>query len=185
MPPFATNPCDLRVLGKSRAEWNHTILLNLNVRTLLENDVLLLLELVDFSPSLLLDKPNELNRDNLYPIAWGYLRLSGLSKYHIKDNKIQLYENIFDTRKYDMTETGHKRQHNVPDIYFDFIWPNKKTYPGYITVSVDPVHCPAITQVPKDPSSVFEEEILQEYQGGNRSRSMLTIAHQEYIRVLH
>lgn len=149
------------------------------MRNLLENDVLLLFELVDFSPTLLLDRPQELNRDSLYPIAWGYLRLSGLSKYHMKDNKIQLYKNIFDTRAFDKTATGKRRQQNVPDIYYDFLWPNKTAYEGYISVNVDAVRCPPIIQVPKDPANVFEEEILQEYHGGNKSRSMLSVHQHE------
>lgn len=169
MPPFATNPCDLRVLGKSRAEWDHTILLNLNLRGLLESDVLILFEVVDFSQILLLNQPQMLNRDNFYPIAWGYLRLSGLSKYHLGESKIQLYNHVFDTLKFDKTETGKKRQHNVPDVYFDFIWPKKTEYPGYISIFIEETECPRISKILKDPAHVFEEEILQEYHG-ERSR---------------
>ena len=60
----------------------------MDLEKLIENDVLILFELLDFSPMLLLEKPEKLNRSNHYPIAWAYLRLSGLAQYHVGSSKV-------------------------------------------------------------------------------------------------
>ena len=41
IPPFATNACDLRAIGKSRAEWYEDIIVNADLERLVDNDVLL------------------------------------------------------------------------------------------------------------------------------------------------
>lgn len=175
IPPFATNPCDLRVLGKARAEWGKEIIINLDVERLVDSDVLLLFELVDFSPMLILDKPQALNRSNLYPIAWGYLRISGLSQYHIGDSRLQLYHHIFDSRKYGQSETAKRNMYQVPDVYFDFIWPLKRKYEGYLAIEISPVNFPKqVKFVPKEPYNIFEEEVMGD-PSLNRSRTLIQL----------
>lgn len=164
IPPFATNTCDLRTIGKSSTEWNEDILINADLEKLVDNDILLLFELLDYSPYLLLENPDALNRNNYLPIAWGYLRLSGLSQCHIGYTKVQLYENIFDTKKYDKTSTALNRSFDVPDVYFDFLWPKKIKYEGFLAIDISAVECPTrIATFLKDPMNVFEEEEMGDY----------------------
>jgi hypothetical protein len=67
-----------------------------------------------------------LDANNNYRIAWGYLRLSGLAKYHFGNSKVQLYKYKFSpslvAARY-LKSTYPK----VPAVYYDFIWPNKVT----------------------------------------------------------
>ena len=60
----------------------------------------------------------------------------------------------------------------VPDVYYEFIWPNKEKYEGYIDVDIFPDDYPNKIQfVPKDPMNIFQEEDMGEFYG-NRTRSM-------------
>ncbi len=168
IPPFATNACDLRAIGKSRAEWYEDIIVNADLERLVDNDVLLLFELLDFSPFLLVENPAELSREGFFRVAWGYLRLAGLSQYHVGQSKVQLHNYIFDTRKYEKTRTAANNLYNTPDVYFDFVWPLKSKYEGYLAIDFLPEACPESKRIyPKDPLSVFEEEegIDQEKRG--------------------
>ena len=159
IPPFATNSCDLRAIGKSRAEWYEDIVVNVDLERFIENDVLLLFEVLDFSPYLLIENPAELSREGFFRVAWGYLRLAGLSQCHVGQSKVQLYNHIFDTRKYEKTKTAGNNVYNTPDVYFDFVWPIKSKYEGYLAIDFVPESCPEAVRVfPKDPLSVFEEE---------------------------
>lgn len=138
----------------------------------LENEVLMLFELLDFSPILMLERPQTLNREGLYPIAWGFLRLSGLAQYHTEDSKVQLYEHLFDGKKFETTQRFKFNDNKVPDVYYDFIWPDKVKYPGFISLRIDCKRIPMITRVMKDPYHIYEEEINEDYIAGNRSKSI-------------
>lgn len=170
MPPFATNTFDLRVAGKSQADWRETFLVNVNVEKLIDSDVLLMFEVLDFSPMLVLEKPEVLNRENLYPVAWGYLRLSGLSQYHIGESKVQMFYPVFDTKKFATTKACQTQLYNVPDVYYDFIWPNKTKYEGYLILDISPVdHPDQLRRIAKDPETVFEAEDMGPFNRGRQS----------------
>lgn len=47
---------------------------------------------------------------------------------------------------------------NVPDVYFDFLWPNKDKYLSYISVNVSAVKVPIVEVVEQDPVDLFEIE---------------------------
>jgi hypothetical protein len=85
---------------------------------------IIIFEILDFSVSLLKENSAILDNNNNYRIAWGYLRLSGLAKFHFGNSKIQLFKHKFSPST---VSTKHLKSSypRVPFVYYDFIWPNK------------------------------------------------------------
>lgn len=75
--PISTQMYDLRIKGMNLAQWNEEFVLNENARYLLSPNVIFLFEILDFNTNLMFESPGLLNADNLYPIAWAYLRPVG------------------------------------------------------------------------------------------------------------
>ena len=70
---------DLRVKGMNFAQWGEEFIINEHAKYLLQPNVIFLFEILDFNAQMMFDYPELLNADNLYPIAWGYLRPVGAS----------------------------------------------------------------------------------------------------------
>jgi hypothetical protein len=51
--------------------------INENARYIMMPNVIFLFEILDFNTSLIFENPSLLNADNLYPVAWAYLRPLG------------------------------------------------------------------------------------------------------------
>jgi hypothetical protein len=75
--PISTQMYDLRVKGMNLAQWQEEFVINENARYLLSPNVIFLFEILDFNTNLMFESPGLLNADNLYPIAWAYLRPVG------------------------------------------------------------------------------------------------------------
>jgi len=75
--PLSTQMYDLRVKGMNLAQWNEEFTINQNASYLLQPNVLFLFEILDFNAQLLFESPELLNAENMYPIAWAYLRPVG------------------------------------------------------------------------------------------------------------
>ena len=89
---------DLRVKGMNLAQWHEEFVINENARYLLQQNVIFLFEILDFNPNMIFESPDLLNADNLYPIAWAYLRPVGAAQIHLARTRLQLYRYKF---KYD------------------------------------------------------------------------------------
>jgi hypothetical protein len=103
---------------------------------MLTPNVVILFEILDFSPNLLIEKDSNLTKDGFYRIAWAFLRPIGSAKVHLDSlSKLQLYtykmKSHFDQKKQRFSLAEH-----TPDVYYDFIWLNKTKYPGYLNVSI-------------------------------------------------
>jgi len=157
IPPFATNCCDLRLEGIARARWNYSIILNEEASYLYDPKHIILFEILDFSKDLLKQNSNMLDSNNHYRIAWGYLRLAGLAKNHIGLSKIQLFKYKFDP-SYTATLNIQKIYKRIPFVYFDFIWPNKTNYEGYLNVQVNGIIKPPLTRVQRTSKNIYEIE---------------------------
>ena len=77
MLPFSTQMYDLRIKGQNMAQWDEDFVINERASRLLDPDVLLLFEILDFNPNMILEHRALLNADLLYPVAWAYLRPVG------------------------------------------------------------------------------------------------------------
>ena len=86
---------DLRVKGMNLAQWQEEFVINENARYLLQSNVIFLFEILDFNPNMIFESPELLNADNLYPIAWAYLRQVGAAQIHLARTRLQLYRYRF------------------------------------------------------------------------------------------
>jgi hypothetical protein len=102
-----------------------------------------------------------LNKDNLYRIAWSYLRLKGLAKTHVGYYKLQFYRYYFNSKKYANLPVSSALS-NVPEVYFDFLWPEKSQYSSFLSLNLSAGVIPKIQTVEKDPIDVFEVEEIDE-----------------------
>ncbi len=156
IPPFATRYCDFRVTGENRAEYYESFLINESLESLYSENTVLLFEILDYNPGLILaDSP--LLRDNMYPVAWAYLRPLGESLLHSSTKRLQLYRYKF-TPTADFVKTVGA-DIRTPLVFFDFNWPVHTEYPSFLEIDITFVKIPPKALVQRPSLNVFEEEI--------------------------
>ena len=96
--PLSTQMFDLRVKGMNLAQWNEDFVINQSAKYLLQPNVIILFEILDFNAEMMFESPELLNADHFYPIAWAYLRPVGAAQIHLSRTRLQLYRYKF---KYD------------------------------------------------------------------------------------
>jgi hypothetical protein len=89
--PITTKHYDLRRKAENFCSWYEEFVIDISVEEFLKPNNVILFEILDYSPALLLDGSKLLNSDNMMPIAWGFLRPNGKARQHLADSKIQLY----------------------------------------------------------------------------------------------
>ena len=170
IPPFATNCCDLRISGNTRAKWTDKILINEDCSSLLGPNTLILFELLDFNKKLITEGSKLLDSNLNYRIAWGYIRPIGTAKNHVGFSKVQLFKYKFHPK--DPTRANlFKSNRRVPYVYFDFLWPVKRKYDGYLSIQMLLVDRPQVTFLNVE-SSRNQFEIEGFPQGLNLSKKL-------------
>ena len=166
--PLGTCNCDLRVRGESRALFDESFVLNIPPTKVLKSTTVAIFELLDYSLALLREPKTQLKltQDNLYPIAWGYLRLVGESNIHLGPKRIQLYEYLFNSKSDSALTISAKSNiadFRTPQVFYDFNWPFHTPYPSYLDIQ--------LTLVPKmDPYRVIDKSLYAwEYEVGKRT----------------
>jgi jouberin len=121
--PFSTQMYDLRVKGMNFAQWHEEFIINENAKYIMQPNVIFLFEILEFNTNMIFESPELLNADNLYPIAWAYLRPVGAAQIHLSRTRLQLYKYKF---KYD-AEVKKSRliDPRTPPVFLEFNWPNK------------------------------------------------------------
>jgi hypothetical protein len=74
---MSTSIYDMRVKGVNYCEWNEEFIINECASNIFKPYVVIMFEILEFNPILLIDQSQNLNGDNLYPVAWAYLRPLG------------------------------------------------------------------------------------------------------------
>lgn len=123
---------DLRVKGMNLAQWHEDFYLNENARHVLQPNVIFLFEILDFNPQMLFESPDLLNADNLYPVAWAYLRPVGAAQIHLGKSRLQLYKHKF---RYDQ-DSKKRFDPRTPPVFLEFNWPRKEEYPSFLEVDL-------------------------------------------------
>ena len=90
--PVSTKSYDLRINAENIAHWDEDFVFDITLPQFFKSSTVVLFELLDYSPSLILKRSKMLNADNLLPLAWGYLRPMGVSQVHLAATKVQLYQ---------------------------------------------------------------------------------------------
>ena len=118
--PLSTRPFDLRISGETKAEYEEAFIIKELVGDIIKESTVMLFEILDYNHKLILEDKSQLNRDNLLPIAWGYLRVLGESNIHLRKKKIQLYYH-----KYKFNPVMNKKGIDLrtPEVFYDFNWP--------------------------------------------------------------
>lgn len=89
--PITTKHYDLREKAENFCSWYENFIIDISVEEFLKPNNVILFEILDYSPALLLENSKLLNSDNMVPVAWGFLRPVGKVRQHLADSKIQLY----------------------------------------------------------------------------------------------
>lgn len=129
LQPFATNFYDMRIKGKTTCEWNESFIINEHIGNLLRPRTLMLFEILECSPLLIAQKSKLLNRDKLYPVAWGFLRPLGQANIHMGRNRVQLY-------KYKMAQTFDTKDFRTPDVLLEFNFSKWDKYNTFLEVDL-------------------------------------------------
>ena len=133
IPPFATCPYDLREKGESYAEWNEDFYINEKASAILNTDIIILFELLDYNLNYKLNPIEEC----ILPIAWGYLKPVGFSQTYLGKHKIQLYKHKFKRGK-NLTEMKKKdfNYSRTPDILYELDWIKKEKYQTFLQIKL-------------------------------------------------
>ena len=78
----------MRINGVNYCEWNEEFIINESAANILKPSVVILFEVLEFNPTLVFEESPHLNSDNLYRVAWAYLRPLGASSIHMDSTKL-------------------------------------------------------------------------------------------------
>lgn len=132
--PLSTQMFDLRVKGMNLAQWSEEFVINESARFILQPNIIFLFEILDFNPLMIFENPQLLNADNLYPIAWAYLRPVGTAQIHLARTRLQLYRYKF---KYDEEIKKSKAlDPRTPPVFLEFNWPKREQYPSFLEIEL-------------------------------------------------
>ena len=95
-------------------------------------------ELLDFphDPSLLIgpQRSNLLRYDNLYPIAWAYLRPLGSARCHMERIKLQFYK--FKFKPDDSLKFNRPVDPRTPDVLLELDWDHKEKFNSFLEIEL-------------------------------------------------
>ena len=88
MLPLATRFFDMRIKGHNSCQWNEEFVINEYAEHLLQENVVILFEIIEMNPGLIMKGDSRLNSENLYPIAWAFLRPLGAAHIHMTRSRL-------------------------------------------------------------------------------------------------
>ena len=136
--PMSTKMFDLRVNGNNFCEWYEEFIVNEEAQKIITKDVVIMFELLDFphDPSLILSPMRNqiLRNDNLYPIAWAYLRPLGTARCHMERIKLQLYK--FKYRPNDSGKFDRPMDPRTPDVLLELDWGRREKFNSFLEIEL-------------------------------------------------
>lgn len=150
--PFSTQPYDMRITGECDPHWNSEFMIDQDAGMLLNSDTVILFEILDFNFKLIKENSKLLRSDNMYPVAWAFLRPVGNSKLHLGINKLQLY-------RYKYKPPPGFSEFRRPHVYYDFQWYKKELYPSFLRVELRVIEAPRPKVVYGIALNPFEKEV--------------------------
>lgn len=132
--PMSTKMNDLRINGVNYCNWDEDFVINEYAKNIYSPDTIILFEILDFSERLLFNGSKKLTPDNLYPVAWAYLRPLGTANIHMGTRKLQLFHYLHKGDK------GMKYNRCVdprtPDVYLELDWPLRRKYSSFLEIEL-------------------------------------------------
>lgn len=132
--PMSTQMYDMRVKGVNFCEWNEDFIINECAEHLLKQNVLIMFEILEFNPLLVIENSPELTPDKLYRVAWAYLRPLGTASIHLDRVKLQLYEYKFHPTQH--TKYNRPLDPRTPDVLLELNWKQKQPLNTFIEVEL-------------------------------------------------
>ena len=86
------------------------------------------------NPTMIIKKDKRLNSENLYPIAWAYLRPLGTAHIHLTRSRLQLYQYKFKHSKQSKEYRAYDLR--TPDVFLDFNFGREEKYPSFLEVEL-------------------------------------------------
>lgn len=81
-----------------------------------------------------MNKSSLLRPDNLYPVAWGYLRPLGRAQVHADKVKLQLYKYKYKTNL--DSKFNNPIDPRSPDVIVDLMWPEREIYNSFLEIEL-------------------------------------------------
>ena len=88
---MSTTFFDMRVKGQNSCQWNQEFIINERVPHLLQKNVVFLFEILEMNMRKIVKNSKTLRADNMFPVAWAYLRPLGRADIHMSRSRLQLY----------------------------------------------------------------------------------------------
>ena len=132
--PFSTRMFDLRVRGNNYCEWNEEFIINEHLDRIFQPHVAIMFEVLDFVPQLIVNNSSLLRPDNLYPVAWAYLRPLGSAQVHADKVKLQLYKHKYKVDAH--SKFNNPLDPRTPDVLVDLTWPDRELYNSFLEIDL-------------------------------------------------
>lgn len=147
--PFMTQPSSLTSKGSFVPTWNEDILVNEPLQNLLNPQVIIFFEIVDFGARVDLEQ----HPSGFFPIAWAFLKpVSYGGTINHGTIRLQLHHYNYSTTR--LAPQGRRprrgqrsRKDNIPDVWYDWVYQRntgKQLYPSTIYVSLRGARPPAM-----------------------------------------
>lgn len=126
---------DMRIAGTNFCQWDEEFVINERADHIFNENVVILFELLEFNPALVAERSSQLRPDNLYPVAWAYLRPLGAASVHSDRVKLQFYK--FKYSRDAETKFASQVDPRTPDVLLDLMWPTKEKMSSYLEVDFE------------------------------------------------
>ena len=132
--PMSTRFYDMRITGQNMCRWNEDFIVNELAPYICRPNVVILFEILECNTTMILENDQRLNADNMYPVAWAYLRPLGRADIHLSRNRLQLYRFKFN---YDESvKRARPFDHRTPAVFMEFNWARRENYPSFLEVDL-------------------------------------------------
>ena len=132
--PLSTTFFDMRIKGQNSCQWDQEFVINENAQNILQKNVVILFEILECNTKLILRQDKRLRADNMYPVAWAYLRPLGKAHIHMSRSRLQLYYSKF---KFDeVIKKQRPFDHRTPEVFLDYNWERHEKYPSFLEIEL-------------------------------------------------
>lgn len=132
--PMSTGFFDMRKQGHNSCQWDEEFIINEAAPYLLNKDVVILFEILECNTQMIIEGDPKLRADNMYPVAWAYLRPMGKAHIHMNRVRLQLFKYKFNFDK--MMRQTRPYDARTPEVFLDFMWEKHEQYPSFLEVEL-------------------------------------------------
>lgn len=132
---MSTRMFDMRILGTNFCQWDEEFVINIDCNAFFNEHTVILFEILEFSPMLIMERPELLTHDNLYRVAWAYLRPLGAASVHSDKVKLQLYK--YKYQRDPATKFNNAVDPRTPDVLLELAWETKEKLNTFLEIDFE------------------------------------------------